>query len=59
MGCDEYIRRYGLKVISITWSRDSHGLFDFENRLLAREKFQSTESAKLVRIADNCKLEHP
>lgn len=32
MASNEYWRRYCLKVITITWSRDSHGLFDFETR---------------------------
>jgi len=31
-GVNEYQRRYALKIITITWTRDSHGLFDFENR---------------------------
>jgi hypothetical protein len=29
---NEYIRKYALKLVTITWNRDSHGLFDFEMR---------------------------
>ena len=28
----EYMRRYALRVVTITHSHDSHGLFDFEKR---------------------------
>ena len=36
MNFNEYIRRYALHIVTITWNRDSHGLFDFETRQLAR-----------------------
>lgn len=32
MNSNEYIRRYALNIVTITWNRDSHGLFDFEVR---------------------------
>ena len=32
MNSNEYIRRYELNIVTITWNRDSHGLFDFEVR---------------------------
>ena len=32
MDHNECLRRYALKIVTITWNRDSHGLFDFETR---------------------------
>lgn len=39
MDYNECLKRYCLKIVTITWNRDSHGLFDFETRQLAREHF--------------------
>lgn len=32
MGYNEYIRRYILVMKTMTWNRDSQGLFDYETR---------------------------
>lgn len=59
MASNEYWRRYALKIITITWSRDSHGLFDFETRQLARSYFQTTEPNNFVREGEACRLINP
>ncbi len=59
MGHHEYLRRYALKIISITWNRDSHGLFDFETRHLPRNYMITHEPANLIREKDICKLISP
>lgn len=59
MDHNECLRRYALRVVTITWNRDSHGLFDFETRQLAREYFETTASKSFVRVDQNCKLLDP
>lgn len=56
---NEYVKRYGLKIITITWSRDSHGLFDFETRQLNRDYFHTSESVNFIREQDQCKFVQP
>lgn len=53
------MRRYALQIVTITWNRDSHGLFDFEMRQLARETFEVTEQQNFVRLRECCKLLKP
>lgn len=54
MDCNEFLRRYCLKIVTITWNRDSHGLFDFETRQLAREHFQIVKNCSFIRKEKNC-----
>jgi len=54
MAHNEYTRRYALKLTSITWSRDSHGLFDFETRQLERERHITGIAVNFVRKAEKC-----
>ena len=59
MNHNEIQRRYILKIMSITWNRDSHGLYDFETRQLARENFSTATPKLVVRIGQYCKLVDP
>lgn len=34
----------------ITWSRDSHGLFDYESRHLTKKTLRTDESVMIMRI---------
>jgi hypothetical protein len=54
MDYNEFQKRYALKIVTITWNRDSHGLFDFETRQLAREHFETIKSQSFIRIDKNC-----
>lgn len=56
---EEYTRQFQLKIMSQTWSRDSHGLFDFETRQLQRQYISTLKTANLVRATDTCRFEKP
>ena len=43
-----------MKIVTITWFRDSHGLFDFEMRQLKREPFLITEERNFLRKEQKC-----
>lgn len=34
----------------VTWSRDSHGLFDYESRFINKKNIKSLQPGKIVRI---------
>ncbi len=52
----EYLRRYALRVVTITHSHDSHGLFDFEKRQGTRESLLTSRPGYFIRKDLNCKL---
>lgn len=54
---EEHSRQFILKVMSQTWSRDSHGLFDFEPRQLRRQYMSTNKSANLVREQETVRFE--
>ena len=41
-------KRY-VKIITFTWTKDIHGLFDFENKELLKNEFEIHESMKFYR----------
>ena len=46
----------------ITWSRDSHGLFDYESRHLTKKSMKASHNSKIVRTSnelDILSLEKP
>ena len=43
-----------MKIVTITWFRDSHGLFDFEMRQLKREQFLITDESNFFRKEQKC-----
>lgn len=34
----------------VTWSRDSHGLFDYESRYINKKNIKSLQAGKIVRV---------
>lgn len=34
----------------VTWSRDSHGLFDYESRYIAKKNIKSQQQGKIIRL---------
>jgi len=34
----------------VTWSRDSHGLFDYESRYINKKNIKSLQAGKVVRV---------
>lgn len=34
----------------VTWSRDSHGLFDYESRFINKKNIKSQQPGKIVRV---------
>lgn len=37
----------------VTWSRDSHGLFDYESRYINKKNIKSLEAGKVVRVLND------
>lgn len=52
----EYMRRYALRVVTITHSHDSHGLFDFEKRQGTRESMLTSRPGYFIRKDLNCRM---
>lgn len=48
--------RTRLQITTATWSRDSNGLFDYDNRNLFRQTFRTGISTQVVRVDDHCQL---
>lgn len=34
----------------VTWSRDSHGLFDYESRYICKKNIKTTSCGRIVRL---------
>ena len=34
----------------VTWSRDSHGLFDYESRYIAKKNIKTVQAGKIIRL---------
>ena len=37
----------------VTWSKDSHGLFDYESRYINKKNIKSFHQGKIVRLDSN------
>ena len=37
----------------VTWSRDSHGLFDYESRYIAKKNIRTTEGGRIIRLLND------
>ena len=48
-----------LSIKTFTWDRDSHGLFDFETRGLARKDFKLSSESYIIRSADSITTVNP
>jgi hypothetical protein len=40
----------------VTWSRDSHGLFDYESRYIAKKNIKTTTSGRIIRLNNDVEL---
>jgi hypothetical protein len=40
----------------ITWSRDSHGLFDYESKHLTKKTMRTTEAVSIVRRSNELSM---
>lgn len=50
------MRRYILNIKTLTWNRDSQGLFDYETRFTQKEKLSTEKASRLVRSGNDCKI---
>ena len=37
----------------VTWSRDSHGLFDYESKNIAKKNIKTQTGGKILRVCDD------
>ncbi len=40
----------------VTWSRDSHGLFDYESRYINKKNIRTATSGRIVRLNNDIEL---
>jgi len=40
----------------VTWSRDSHGLFDYESRQISKQNLKTHTGGRIIRIRDEMLL---
>ena len=40
----------------VTWTRDSHGLFDYESKNIAKKNIKTQTGGKIIRIGDEVQL---
>lgn len=48
------IKQGTLTIRCFTWGRDSHGLFDYESRMIIRSTFKTSKSGHLFRVGNEC-----
>ena len=50
------MKRKQLTVDTVTWSRDSHGLFDYESKNILQKTHTLTDNAELLRQGNDAVL---
>ena len=40
----------------VTWSRDSHGLFDYESRYINKKNIKTAKNGRIIRIDNDVEL---
>ena len=53
------MRRYLLNMRTMTWNRDSQGLFDYETRHCQKLKLTTDKPSRMVRTGQTCKVYDP
>jgi hypothetical protein len=43
-----------LEITTLTWCRDTHGLFDYENKSIHKKSFKVSETCSISRHIDDC-----
>lgn len=46
-------QKYEVYMRCVTWSRDSHGLFDYESKNIAKKNIKTQTGGKIVRVNDD------
>jgi uncharacterized protein with WD repeat len=49
-------RSHMVLMKGITWSRDSHGLFDYESRHLTKRTMKTTQATQIIRKTNELEL---
>lgn len=49
---------YEVHMRCVTWSKESHGLFDFESRHVTKRNIKSTRGGRLFRFNNDVELVH-
>ncbi len=52
--CLFYVCRVYMRCV--TWSRDSHGLFDYESRYINKKNIKTTTCGRIVRLDNDVEL---
>lgn len=47
---------YEVYIRCVTWTKDSHGLFDYESRHITKKNIKSTKGGRIVRISNDVEL---
>ena len=47
---------YSVYMRGVTWSRDSHGLFDYESKNIQKTQWVTQEQARITRIDNNIQI---
>ena len=46
-------QKYEVYMRCVTWSRDSHGLFDYESKNIAKKNIKTQTGGKILRVNDD------
>ena len=46
-----------IEVNTSTWSRDTHGLFDYETKIVQKRSFRVAETSNIYRIKEDCYIQ--
>ena len=49
----EETKKYEVYMRCVTWSRDSHGLFDYESKNIAKKNIKTQTGGKILRVNDD------
>ena len=50
------IKNYSVFMRGVTWVRDSHGLFDYESKNIAKKSWTTTEQSKILRKENDIRI---
>ena len=47
---------YSVFMRGVTWNRDSHGLFDYESKSIAKQAWNTQEESRILRVENDIKI---
>ena len=50
---NQQLPKYEVYMRCVTWSRDSHGLFDYESKNIAKKNIKTQTGGKILRVNDD------